>query len=757
MSETNDVKETIEDKLKYIGLDLNNIPKFLYEFEPLNFRPLKGYDERKYKVYEYVPVRDIQILVAPSNRDEDLNEKYKLATPIFTYLESDNEEYIRNYSVFLNMLKNLNINKIKELEEFQDKAAKDIPYEVKYTDNYLWQVYYSDFADKYFMLVPEKEYENAALFYLIKKQIEAEKNNEDIKIYIPISHMEYSEELLTNTQITDLENYIWLFTRDWPSIYEVYNYNDELSIQILGNTKVYEKISSVYKIKLENKKQANEFYNLIKALFILETDLPHQYTFIPKIDKFGNLQFTLNNEVITYTDLAQFLKKEVMYKLDYINEQKNKIKKISKELNLLKQKSEKQNNLYMYRQKQIASFLECKKSFFGKVKFFFKRNKNSYIEPKVENELDDKKEKIQENTEDVSDTSYTIENLIVLCHKVDDYEKKIKNIELDIKAIKNTIKLMEKKIENATKYIEEIEEHQKSFFEFMRYTSKDSEQVLTEAIFEEIEKKPIIKKSFDYEDDIEELGKMLDKLQREKFTKNECDAIFALQYVSKCVNYINNETDCNEEEAKKEFENLKNEFMERQEEYQYKAFDIFGAIVQDQTKIKRLNNVKHREIERDKFEILKIKKNTEFFEYIENIKKYMDILKKAYKKIESFLDISLYLSRNVALNKFNIEICSIDPYKEIEELLKSDDETIHLYRFHINKGMNIIFYTNIIYYDNKNNTLPIGMDVKQKGLIDFSKYSYIENFKTEFNINIPKNELYVNTKNIIVHDMAIKE
>ena len=256
---------------------------------------------------------------------------------------------------------------------------------------------------------------------------------------------------------------------------------------------------------------------------------------------------------------------------------------------------------------------------------------------------------------------------------------------------------------------------------------------------------------------IEELGKMLDKLQREKFTKNECDAIFALQYVSKCVNYINNETDSNEEEAKKEFENLKNEFMERQEEYQYKAFDIFGAIVQDQTKIKRLNNVKHREIERDKFEILKIKKNTEFFEYIENIKKYMDILKKAYKKIESFLDISLYLSRNVALNKFNIEICSIDPYKEIEELLKSDDETIHLYRFHINKGMNIIFYTNIIYYDNKNNTLPIGMDVKQKGLIDFSKYSYIENFKTEFNINIPKNELYVNTKNIIVHDMAIKE
>ena len=55
------------------------------------------------------------------------------------------------------------------------------------------------------------------------------------------------------------------------------------------------------------------------------------------------------------------------------------IKKIGKELNLLKQKSEKQNNLYMYRQKQIASFLECKKSFFGK-DFLFLETFKFYLE-----------------------------------------------------------------------------------------------------------------------------------------------------------------------------------------------------------------------------------------------------------------------------------------------------------------------------------------------------------------------------------------
>lgn len=706
MPTTNDVKETIEDKLKYIGLDLNNIPEFLYKFEPLNFRPLKGYDERTYKVYEYVPVKDIEILITPTNRDEDLNEKYKLAEPIFTYLNSEKEEYIRNYTVFLEMLRNLEVSKMEELDEFQKMVESIEPYEVKYKNNYLWQVYYSDYADKYFMLVPEKEYENSAMFYLIKKQIEAIKENKDIKIYIPISHMEYSEQLLSRDQIVDLENYLWLFTRDWPSIYEVYNNKDELSLQILGKTKVYEKISSTYKIKLENKKSASEFYNLIKALFILATDVPHQYKFVCNIDKYGNLQFLLNKEVITYTDMIEFLKNEVLNKTDCINKQKEKLSIISSNLQELKQESEDKNRIYNEKQKQIAAFLECKKSFFGRVRFFLKRKKKK-DEEKIDTEKNIKQENEQKDIlEQINNSSNTIEDLIFLCHKVDEYDRQINNIEMDIEALKVTLDSMNRKIENATKYIEEIEEHQKSFFEFMKFTNNDETQALTEGLFEEKEsKKPTIKKSFDYEEDIEELGKTVDRLQREKLTSEECNAIFAIKYVPKMVKYLI--LGENEENAKQEFEKLKNEYLDRQEEYRYKDFDIFGAVLQDQTKIKILNNVKHREIERDKFEVLKISKNTEFDEYKENVRKYIEKIKNAYNKINAIIDMNAYKSASNPIVKWNLAICNINPYKEIEKLFNKEEQTIHLYKINIEKGMDIIFYSNIVYYDNKNETLPL--------------------------------------------------
>ena len=37
---TNENQKMIEEKLKYIGLNLEKIPKFLTEFEPLNFHDL---------------------------------------------------------------------------------------------------------------------------------------------------------------------------------------------------------------------------------------------------------------------------------------------------------------------------------------------------------------------------------------------------------------------------------------------------------------------------------------------------------------------------------------------------------------------------------------------------------------------------------------------------------------------------------------------------------------------------------------------
>ena len=84
---------------------------------------------------------------------------------------------------------------------------------------------------------------------------------------------------------------MWLFTKDWPLVYEVYDKDDALSIQIVGETEVYEKIKTPYKIILSNKEEAEKFYKLLKAIFVLQTELPHYYNFRTNINEYGSIEF----------------------------------------------------------------------------------------------------------------------------------------------------------------------------------------------------------------------------------------------------------------------------------------------------------------------------------------------------------------------------------------------------------------------------------------------------------------------------------
>ena len=261
---TNDEKEIIEQKLEYIGLDLENVPEFLKSFKPLNYRPLESYDDT-YKIYKYINICDIQILITPTDRLTSLQEKYKLASPILEYLDSENEEDIEKFAKFLEMVKNLKIDDIEEIETEQELLKDKIPFEVKYKNNFIWQIYYSDYCNKYFMLVPTREANNPELFYILKQQIQCNKEKGQRKIFVPISNMEYSERYLKKTEINDIENYLWYFTKQWPNIYEVYDNDENLEVQILGQVDVYEKVLSTYKIKI---KKETATKGLIVILFI---------------------------------------------------------------------------------------------------------------------------------------------------------------------------------------------------------------------------------------------------------------------------------------------------------------------------------------------------------------------------------------------------------------------------------------------------------------------------------------------------------
>ena len=195
------------------------------------------------------------------------------------------------------------------------------------------------------------------------------------KIYVPVSGVDYTSEYLKKTEYQDIENYMWLFTRQWPLVYEVYDKNDNLSIQILGETYVYGKIKSMYKIKLEDKEQATIFYKLIKAMFILQTELPNYFEFKTNINKDGGIDFYQENKKMEYKDVPVWLKDEYLLCEDKKNSTNELIAKNTEKLNKLKEESVLLDMEYIEKEKQISTFLECKKSFFGKVKYFFKYSK----------------------------------------------------------------------------------------------------------------------------------------------------------------------------------------------------------------------------------------------------------------------------------------------------------------------------------------------------------------------------------------------
>lgn len=748
---TKENNKELEEKLRYIGLELNKIPRCLENNEKIKYRAFKNYEDNNYKVYKYIDVKDIEIYITPVDRLERLDQKFKKAMPISYYMSLINEENLEEYTTLLNMINHLDIDKINDIDKEQRKLNKKIPYEIKYKNNYIWQIYYSDIEDKYFMLYSSNENNAECLFYLIKRKIEAQKTRKKELIYVPISHMEYSNKLLKRTEIADLENYLWLFTKEWPNIYEVYNKNNELSLEILGKTIVYDEVKSIYKITLNSQEEAQNKFKLIKALFILQSSEEYEYNFKTLINEDGSLDFCYNMQKITYGNLSEFIRKEVEVKQERANEIYQKNIMLVESLELLKETVKKQNEEYLLKERQIAQFLECKKTFFGRVKYFFRKGKKIKKEENEEKSKSGNSIEIQNLEKIEKKEFYTIEDLLKLCEILKREETKFKNSEMDIKALESKKETLERKIRNATLYINEIENHKKNIFDFWKFTNKDESNMLSEAENIEAQNKNKLKRVFNYREDLEDFGKQIDSKQRDIFSKNECDAIFAILNDIDTFNILNKQKILKKDDnqIQKQIKSMKEEYIENIDIIKEKDFDIFGNVAQDKTKIKTLNNNKHREIEKDKYKILGINPEITLEEYKANLNNYKNLLNEAYGKILSPYDMSAYLLNNEQLNENSFEIMNLNPE---EELIKNINKPeINLYKINIKENMPIIFYSNIMYYDNLNKTLPIGMDIESKVLIDLSKFDmklvsrkdfYMNNLKNEFENNVQLFQVY---------------
>lgn len=763
-----DKNNSIKEKLEYIGLDLENIPEELKEYKPLEFRIPKFYEEKQYKQYRYIPVKDIQILLSPTNRLDEISEKYKQAKPLAQYLDGENEENILKYTTFLSMLKQFKIDEVEEIEKEQTSLSKKIPFKVKYENNYLWQIYYSENTNQYFMLVPTEDSDYSTFFFLIKKKLEKKKNE---KIFVPIRNVEYSNKYLKKSEFEDIENYLWLFTKDWPLIYEVYDKRNKLCIHIVGETEVYHKIKSPYKIKLNTQEDANQLYKLLKAMFILQTELPHYFHFKTNINKNGELEFYLEDEKIEYIDIAEWISNQY-----HLGEEKQKVAEDLIEENKLKLEKLKveiaaQEIEYLAKEKQISTFLECKKSFFGKFKYYFKYSKkNNKNKVKKEENIDESKIEIHhEENEELpkkkrKKQNYTIEELVELYKVIELKENELKNVIMDINSLKLKNKNMQKKIENATAFIEEIDSHKKSIFEFWKYSNKDEMATLPEGEVEEVNIIKKITRVFDYEEDLENFGKKMDKIQRKNLSKDETNSVYI---TSTNLLEIINKIKINEFQPKDietTLKEIKKEAIQEKSLSENEEFDIFGGIIQDSTKVSKIKNKKHRELAKDKFNILEINKNTKQIGFKLSLEKIIANLKTAMNKVVVPEEIPVYkaIGEN-NLDDRKINIFDINPEKEIQEAIKKENNKINFYKIDLKEGSNAISYTNCIFYDNQNKTLPVGQDLSTKILVDISKLQLDLKSKTSFKMVEFENEkddfseINIKTVTVFEYDALIKK
>ena len=764
--------DEIKEKLDYLGLNLEEAKNQFENYEPLKFRIPKFYDEKQYRQYRYIPIKDIQILLTPANRLDDIQEKYKKASPLSEYLDVENEKNYLKHTTFLRMLRDLRIEDVEKVQEEQTQLSKKIPFRVKYEGNYLWQIYYAEDTDQYFMLVPTEDTDYSTFFYLLKKQLEKKKTG---KIFVPIRNLSYSNTYFKKSEFEDIENYLWLFTKDWPLIYEVYDKSEKLSIHIVGETEVYGSIRSPYKIKLSSLIEANQFYKLLKAMFILQTELPHYFEFKTNITKGGEIEFYNNDYKIEYENIGEWVNEEYeigIEKQELIEELLEENKKKLEDLKIIAASQEIE---YLAKEKQISTFLECKKTFFGKFKYYFKyskkNKKNSLKESDSQEEegpdkekKKDRQEKPKRKQEINKKDKYTIEELIQWYKEYELNETELKNILMDVNALKLKNKNMQKKIENAANFIQEIDNHKRSIFEFWKYSNKDEVASLAEGEEEKVNIIKKITKVFDYREDLEDFGNTMDQVERKALTKSETDSIYlTTTSILPLLNKVKNN-----EVLPKEIENnlkeLKKEAQEENVLNDIEEFDIFGGMSQDATKVSKIANKNHREIAKDKFNILEINKNTKQIGYKLSLETVVDNIKKALDKVVIIDDLPVYkILNDEKLEPKNINIFNINPENEIHENIKNNGNKFNLYKINVKRGMNGISYTNIIFYDNQNKTLPIGQDVSTKILIDLSKVDLKLTNKTSFKMTEIENEkndfskINVKTFHVFEYDVILKE
>ena len=130
-------------------------------------------------------------------------------------------------------------------------------------------------------------------------------------------------------------------------------------------------------------------------------------------------------------------------------------------------------------------------------------------------------------------------------------------------------------------------------------------------------------------------------------------------------------------------------------------------------------------------------------------------------KVEETLETSkakishpAYIASTEKIEAVGLQTVYINPEEAIKTI--KDETQMNLYKINIKKDMPILYFTNSIYYDNNYKTLPQGMDIGSKCIIDMANYQFEQVSKDYFRINEEIDEKNIKTKKITVFNYEIK-
>ena len=327
-------------------------------------------------------------------------------------------------------------------------------------------------------------------------------------------------------------------------------------------------------------------------------------------------------------------------------------------------------------------------------------------------------------------------------------EKNYKNLNQDLKAQRLKLENLISKVKNATLYIEEIDKHKKSIFDFWKYSNKDERLSLEMGNDQEkSENKNVLKKSFNIESDFEDLGAKVDTIQRKKLSKEEMDSVFlANTEVLSMLNMLRR-NNLDKDAIEETLEDLKEQFDNNRLYIDSETFDIFGNISND-TAIKYIGNRSHRENEKSKFKILNINKKIDVFDFTEKLQSTISFIEGAIPKGKAEYDFSLYKVSQITeqIDEQAFEVYNLNEEKALEEYEDDGEGALNLIKLNVKEGLPLLYYSNIIFYDNNNQTLPLGMDLSSSVLIDCKKLEFKLIGKNKFRTN----NYFTESKNLIL-------